>query len=635
MNSQSPWKPVSKFPTHMTHESSFFDFQQVLESVSPRIEELITFLLPNARKSTGCYRCGDSSGAPGSSFSISTRNNNAGAYIDHSDPSVRGNAIGLWALVRGVSYEEAGRALAGFLGVQPTARLYMPKKRPEPKVERQGPNAIQKLNKRSIDYAFSRGLTEETLLKAECGSTDTHIAFPHWDCDGKLVLVKYWSCDDQKHMFTNADPVPTLFAKKLVDPVKSGSTLIICEGQWDALTWIQLGYPAVSIPSGANNHEWIAEDWNFLNCFSQIYLDFDDDQVGREAEAVVKTRLGIEKCRSIRYRFKDANDALKAGEEQVLHDAYAAARDAPIERIVKAEDMKSKVKERLNKTHMQGGTPFFLRQLPFEFRPHEISLWYGLTSQGKSTMVSNQVCFSASLGNKIMVASFEQSTPMTMAAMLMQFSGDADVGQDPNFDLIFEALASNVLFFDSMQRTNPDELLATMELAHRQLGVTEFVIDNIMTLEVDRQDNTAQAAVADKFRVFAAKFPVHLHLVAHPRKPSDGVSKPPVIQDIRGASEWGDIPHNIICIWRDVEKAQKMSEMRDEGMDALEIMKFDAEIPDGKAFIRKQRETGDLPMVSYRFHNGCKRAWKDQAEDLMPYFIPPEPEEGRDPGDPF
>lgn len=623
MNSQSPWKPVSKFPTHMTHDTPFFDFQVVLDSVAPRIEELISHLLPNARKQAGCYRCGDASGAPGSSFSISTRSNNPGSFIDHSDPSIRGNAIGLWALARGVSYEDAGRALAGFLGVQPSARLYMPKKRPEPKVERTGANAIQKLNKRSIEYAFSRGLTEETLLKAECGSTDTHIAFPHWDCDGKLVLVKYWSCDDQKHMFTNADPVPVLFAKKLVDPVKSGSTLIICEGQWDALTWIQLGYPAVSIPSGANNHDWISEDWNFLNCFSQIYLDFDDDQIGREAEAVVKTRLGIERCRSIRYRFKDANDALKAGEEQVLHDAYAAARDAPIDKIVVVNDVRTQVRDRLNKTHLQGGVPLFLPQVPFEFRPHEVTFWYGLTSHGKSSALSNQICYAASRGKMCMMASFEQASPMTIAGMLTQFTADPDIGGSSHFDEALDALTSRVLFFDAMERANPDELIATMTMAHKQMGVTEFVVDNIITLEVDRQDNTAQASVADKFRIFAARYPVHVHEVGHPRKPSDGSSKPPAIQDIRGASEWGDMAHNIICVWRDVEKAQKMSEMRDEGMDPIEIMKFDREIPDGKIFIRKQRETGDLPMASFFFDKATKRSWKEQ-EDMAPYWYPKE-----------
>jgi len=617
-------------------DTPFYNYQTVLEAAAQRIDDVVRLLLPGAKKQSDSWRCGDATGKPGSSFSISTRSNNAGCFTDHQDPSVRGNAIGLWAMVRNCSYDEAGRALAGFLSVNPEARLYLPKKRPAPKIVQAEEGTtfscggqtvrVKPLNKRSVDYAQSRGLDAVTLKRARCASTDTHIIFPHFDEDDRLVLIKCWSCDGRKNMFSNDDPIPVLFAKNLVDPVRSGSALIICEGQWDALSWIQLGYPAVSIPSGAGNDEWINEDWNFLNRFSEIYLDFDDDATGREAESRVKVRIGIERCRSIRYRYKDANAALQAGEPEVLHAAFKSAREAPIERIVRAADMKGKVRERMNKTHLQGGTPFFLAKLPFEFRPHEITLWYGLTSHGKSSVVSNQVCYSASLGKMSMVASFEQATPMTMAAMLTQYTADPDIGQTSQFDAAFDDLSSKVLFFDSMARTNPAELIATMTLAHKQLGIEEFVIDNIMTLEVDRQDNTAQASVADLFRVFVARYPVHVHEVAHPRKPSDGVTKPPSIQDIRGASEWGDMANNIICVWRDVDKAQKMSEMHNENVDPLLIASFDAEVPDGKIFIRKQRENGELPMISYRFDKRCKRAWKD-PEDAMPYYFPQSEEE--------
>lgn len=622
-------------------DHTFFNFTTVLESVYPRIDELVNYLLPGAKKQAGSYRCGDATGSKGSSFSISTRSNNAGTFLDHSDPSVKGNAIGLWAIVRGCSYDEAGAALAGFLGVMPETRLYTPKKRPEPKITRVqeagkpalttfqlgggSTETVRPLNKRSIEYAASRGISHETLKLTRCASTETHIIFPHFDEEDKIVLLKCWSCDGKKNMFSNMDPVPVLFGKHLIDPLKTGATLVICEGQWDALSWIQLGYPAVSIPSGASNDEWIGEDWNFLNRFSEIYLDFDDDEVGREAEARVRGRLGFERCRRIHYRFKDANDALKAGEPQVLREAFKAAQEAPIERIVKASDIKSKVRERLNRTHIQGGTPFFLPSLPLEFRPNEITVWVGTTSHGKSTVLSNQVCYGASLGNSGFVASFEQATPMTVAAMLAQYTSDPDIGQTSNFDEAYDSLTSHVMFFDSMNQANPDELIATMIMAHKQLGVTEFVVDNIMTLNVDRQDNTAQALVADKFRVFAALYPIHLHLVAHPRKPNaNDAPKPPGTADIMGASEWSAMAHNIIVVWRDMAKAAQLSEMYDQGMSPADIMAYDNSLPDGKVLVRKQRDSGELPMTSYRFDRRSKRAWKN-LEDAAPYWQAKEP----------
>lgn len=612
-----------------------YDFQKVLQAVGPQVDRLITHLLPEARKQSGSYRCGSINGEKGSSFSISTKPASAGCFIDHSDPNgSHGNAIGLWAIKKGCGYQEAGAQLAAFLGVSPEPRLHMPKKRPQPQIFKddnghtssfkigQNTEIIQKLNAKSIAYAKTRGIEESTLRRARCASTNTDIIFPHFDESGNCVMLKTWSCDGQKRIFSNNDPVPTLFGKNMVDPLKSGSTLIITEGHWDALTWQQLGYPAVSIPNGVSNDEWIGEDWSFLNWFSQIYLDFDSDLRGQEAELKAKIRLGMNRCRSIHYRFKDANDALQAGDVDVLHEAFAHARDAPIERIIRPDSIREKVRQRLSSSAEEQGTPFFLPNVPFKFRPHEITVWYGITSHGKSTLLSNQICYSASLGVKSFVASFEQESPMTVAGMLAQYTADAFIGDSSEYDEAYDSLMEQVMFYDTMLKADPKEIVSTITIAHKQLGIEEAVIDNIMTLSIDRQDNSEQANAADEFRVLAAQLPLHLHLVMHPRKPpGNEASKPPSIADIMGASEWSAMAHNIICVWRDVAKAQRMSEMRDEGMSEAEIRAFDQSTPDGKMFWRKQRKSGELPMVSYFFDRATKRAYKE-LEQAGPLWYP-------------
>lgn len=610
-------------------EETFYNFSTVLSAASSRIEEIVRFLLPNARSQIGCIRVGGIDNARGDSLSISTKPHNAGVFTDHADPSIKGNIITLWALVKGCDYKTAGNALAGFLNIQPEARMHLPKKRPVPKINNSGAREFtcagktqtyQPLSAKAINYAGTRGITEETLRRAKCASTDTHIIFPHFDEDNKVVLLKAWSCDGRKHIFTNDDPVPVLFGKHMTNPITSGGNLIITEGHWDALTWSQLGYHAVSIPSGASNDEWIGEDYSFLNCFERIFLDFDDDPVGREAESRVRTRLGYERCRLLRYRFKDANAALMANAEDVLHAAFKHALEAPIDRIINPSEKRERVRERLCSNRIRSGIPFFLPSMPVLFKPNEIVLWYGTTKHGKSTILSNQIAYSASQGNLALVSSFEQDTSMTIGSMLVQYTADKDIASSSCFDEAYNDLTSKVFFFDAMERSNPDQVIATMVMAHKQLGVKEFVVDNAMTLDVDRQDNTAQANVADKFRVFAAQYPVVLHLVMHPRKPpSQEAGKPPSLSDIMGAMEWSAMAHKIICVWRDVAKAQRMSEMIDEGTDPLEREAFNRMTPDGKIFVRGDRETGDLPMTAYWFDRDTKRAWKN-PEDMLPYW---------------
>ncbi len=148
-------------------ESDFYNYQTVLDAVGPRAEELIQHLFPQARRGAGCYRIGGINGERGDSLSISTKPNNAGSFFDHADHSVKGNAIGLWAMARSLSYQEAGKELAVFLGVSPETRLHTPKKRPAPKIQQAertfqcGGRTIQilPLSTRSIQYAESRGLT--------------------------------------------------------------------------------------------------------------------------------------------------------------------------------------------------------------------------------------------------------------------------------------------------------------------------------------------------------------------------------------------------------------------------------------------------------------------------------------------
>jgi|TARA_R110002167_G_scaffold66667_4_gene188681 twinkle protein len=617
----------------MNTPSEYYNFQTVLEAVSFQIDSLVRDLFPEAKKQTGCYRIGGINGEKGTSLSISTKSSNAGVFHDFEDPTISGNAIGLWALKKGKSYIEAGNELARYLNVQPEQRLHLQKKRPKPKIERKDKATFEigvgarteevgPLNTKSIAYAATRGIEEPTLKVARCLSTDTSIVFSHFDEDDKPVLFKCWSCDGKKRIYTNNDCIPVLFGKHMVDPIKTGSAIIICEGQWDALTWQQLGYPAVSIPSGVSNEEWIGEDWSFMNCFTSIFLDFDSDPAGQEAEQKIKHRLGAEKCRSISYRYKDANAAMMAGDSALLVEAYESARDAPIDKIVNPKSVKELVKLRLKSSYSSDGAPFFLDALNFHFRPYEITVWYGSTSHGKSSILQQQMAYNAANGRKSMISSFEQANTMTMSAMMRQYTSEKHIGDTEQFEEAYDALTGNVMFYDSMQRANPSEVVSTMMQAHRQLGVEDFVIDNVMTLEVDRQDNSKQAEAADMFRLFAAQNPVHLHLVMHPRKPNQGdANKPPGIADVMGAQEWSAMPHNVVCVWRDVAKAQKVNEMMDENFGEAAIEEFKQSCPDGKVYVRKQRETGDLPMTSYFYDPEVKRAYREQ-DDLVPYFLP-------------
>jgi hypothetical protein len=82
--------------------------------------------------------------------------------------------------------------------------------------------------------------------------------------------------------------------------------------------------------------------------------------------------------------------------------------------------------------------------------------------------------------------------------------------------------------------------------------------------------------------------------------------------------------YNILAVWRDVQKHERMALMEDEKISPVEIDTFSKSMPDGKILVRAQRETGDLPICSYFYESSTHRAWKD-PDNLVPYWLPPEP----------
>lgn len=604
----------------------FYDFSKIISAAAPVAEDLCRELYPQGKKEGSNYCIGDASGATGRSFKISLKPANGGCYIDMADKDVRGNVIALVALAKNMSYVDSAHWLANRLNIPPEENIQMTARQQKP--EFMDTSALG-MTPKAIAYGESRGISADNLINCKCLATANAIIFQHFDINGDLGMQKFWAIDGTKQIWSNKNPIHTLFDKERIDPVVSGGQLIITEGQWDSLSWHEAGLPAVSVPTGVNNEQWITEDWAFLNQFSTIYLDFDKDPQGLEAAKRVQSRLGYDRTKIITYNspHKDANEILcdKGLGPDYLRQVLTDTRDAPVQNIIEPVSIKDQVKQILANQRVAEGVPFFLYSpsFAFEFRPHEITLWYGYTGHGKSTAIMQQFAFQAGQGVSGMIASFEATSPINYATLLTQYMADPNCASSDEFSDAYDDLTSKVILYDAMKRTSPQELIATMILAHKQFGICSFCVDNVMTLDVDRQDNTAQADTADLFRIFAAKYPVHIHICAHPRKPSEAFIKPPALSEVRGASEWVDMPQNVLCVYRDMAKADKISLMYDGNVPIEQIIEVRNASPDGRFLIRKQRFNGMVPNTGFMFNSKCKRFYRPN-DPVLPYYQPPE-----------
>lgn len=316
--------------------------------------------------------------------------------------------------------------------------------------------------------------------------------------------------------------------------------------------------------------------------------------------------------------------ATDAAEVQIKTENRASAFKKYKTQIATAEEMEQGVKDALNGDRLHGGDPFFLPDFDLGFRKFEWTVWVGASFHGKSTAVENQIANLAAHGKKSIVASLEQPAEVTFSKILNALVAYPDLVRSAEFSKAYSYLNSMVSMYKDRSRASPKRLLETFRQAYLNDGTDTMVIDNLFCLDVDRGDNSALSNAIHLFRAFVADYPVHLHLVCHPRKPPDELAnKPPSQNSIRGPAEIGDAPDNIIVIWRDLLKGEKIAEMENANFSESEINTYWSSTPCTKILVRKQRTGGRTPVTNCWFHSKTNRFIQNPGKPYPMFDIPP------------
>ena len=596
----------------------YYDASEVKIAACHRLRELVSDIYPDAKIKGAEARLGSINGEPGSSMSISLDPLKFAAFYDHASDD-KGDLITILEHKKGLSYAEA----IEWLGDNYSScikREFEPKNRKKPEVVVEI-NDFVALSDEVIEYCKQhRSISKNTLdtYKVQTWANDVNVAcFLSVNRWNQITKIEYWNTIEKK-IWSSKNCQHNLFGKNVCTPEKLNGELIICEGRWDAMSYHEAGLPAVSIPSGVTNNQWIDEDWEYLQQFHTIYLSYDMDEAGQNAIQEIVSRLGVHKCKIISLPEKDASDVLTIHGKAALYDCSKSATVPPMSSMVASSDLREETYELMLNGVANSGDEYFMPDFDIKIRPHEMTLVFGLSFHGKSQFVSNQIAFDASNQIQSAIASFEQITVMTMTSIVKQYSNNPYIANDREaFDDMYDSLCPFVTIYDTYERTNPQKIIDDFTYAHKRKGINRFYVDNVMSLGTNRDDNAAQASTAHLFREFTKKYPVHLFVVAHPRKPpSEASEHPPKQSDIRGAGEWGDIPENIITVWRNIKKHEDLEEMKTDKRADFEINNFDRQIPDGKILVRKQRATGTTPMKNFWFHNETQRFSMEPGKPL-------------------
>lgn len=588
----------------MTNYKNRINLDKLHDILKGRVDEFATIILPNAKKQTKGYRAGDIDGNTGQSLWF-----HEDGFVDHATGE-KGSLIKLASLVTKQTIPAAARHLAEKMGIAI--------ERDETYPECQAKNlTLEELSEKHAEYLTKRGLNPEIAKAAGVKTaSDGTLAIPLFDAESRLVGIKYYRTE-QKAWHAQLGSANVLWpVPYILEHFPDSDTIYVTEGQWDALAAIQAGFPAVSIPNGSGNLQWIENCFNFIHSFPNIVLCYDNDDAGALGLTNATNRLskGVE---IIDYPdgCKDLNDILQKYGEGALKAALEGKKSFTPANVVSAFSLLTRAREP-EQYLFSHNTPFG-PNFPFQYRDHESTVYTAYTGHGKSNYIRQVISGIALLyDERCFIASFEDM-PVTITRELIRQLGH----QTPEAEV--ERVLRNINLYDTAQITSnkktpkvkPTALIELFEYQYKRYGYSHFVVDNLMTLAVNRQDNADQSEAAELFRQFVISYPVHLHLIAHPRKPQPNNNKlmPPDPSEIRGASEIADAAFNIVGIVRNIPKEREMAKLKMIGNGQDVIAAYDQAHPDSIIHINKQRATGLLP-VAYLWFDPVTKTFRNKYQ---------------------
>lgn len=445
--------------------------------------------------------------------------------------------------------------------------------------------------------------------------------------------IKTW-CDKK------SDKSPLLFN---MNRINANQALLITEGEIDAASAIEAGfYNTVSIPIGANNFQWLEENFDWLEQFEAIIIASDNDSAGEKMRTECIYRLGTWRCKVVEYpKYKeladgrkipinDMNDTLQSFGSSYVMAMIVNAKDTPVESVVDFSDV-----EDVDVSTIGGiltGIEEFDKEMMRLFYS-TFNILTGVNGGGKSSFLGQLTCNCLEQEQPVWMYSGEMANFMVKNWIDSIFAGARNVDEHVNNSgskyYTIQAKAKReisdyyrnnfYLYKDEKDNTIP-ELQKSMEECVRKFGCKLFIIDNMSSINLDCTDDSKwqkQVEFVNWLIKFAKKFHVVVLLVIHPKKIE--TMRRLTKFDVQGLGTVVDLAHRLFSLYRVTKKEKE---------DTKNPVKFDVILDVLKDRMRG-REGLDIGMYydnpSRRFYTNEKEynqqyGWdKNTYKELLPY----------------
>lgn len=255
------------------------------------------------------------------------------------------------------------------------------------------PKVIPKVDDYTLEFVKLRGVSRETFakysVKARISSEGLPVAlqFPYSDSAYKvksLVAKEFWAEGPLRE-------ATSLFGQEVFGPA-SNLAITITEGELDAVSAYQMlgsKYPVVSVRSAQSARKDCEASFQYLNSFEKIYVCFDNDRAGKEAEKSLRGLFDGNKVYHVELNpeLKDANGYLTSGREKEFVNAWWNAKNYLPEGVINSfSDIEKILNSKDNESIAQYPFPT-LNEMTYGIRSKELVLFTAQEKVGKTEVM--------------------------------------------------------------------------------------------------------------------------------------------------------------------------------------------------------------------------------------------------------
>jgi twinkle protein len=248
-----------------------------------------------------------------------------------------------------------------------------------------------------------------------------------------------------------------------------------------------------------------------------------------------------------------------------------------------------------------------------DFPAGNVTVWAGFNGHKKSMLTGQVALDLCSAGERTLVASMEMPPAETLVRMSRQASG-TNRPSDAWLAGFHDWTDKRLWIFDHVGKVTPAAALGLCRYFAEELKGKHVFLDSLMKCVASEESmDDTKAFITDLTQV-AQDTGLHIHLVAHCRKPSTaGETLPPTKYDIKGSSSISDQASNVVLVW--FNKA-KQEALRRNANDEEQLKK-----PDALVIVDKQRHGTWEGKLGMWFDDASLRFVDDRTSPIEPYSL--------------